>query len=535
MAAAKETPRQRMIAMMYLVLTALLALNVSKEVIDAFLVVNESVERSNDKLSEKIENTYATFKTMYQLNQIEVKPFWDRALSARKLSQNMSTYICNIKEELIAKTEGMSLDSARFAQLASLRKKDNYSITTEYFMGDSFDGAKGKSRELKNEIINYRQQMINLVDSANREKLKLGLITDSVYYNTDGKKQNWEAYHFYHTILAADITILNKFITEVYDAEFDVVNLLMDEINAADFSYDKIEAKLISGSDYVFYGDEYKAEVIVAAYDTSQSPVVYLKKGVESINLNKINQAQTLKSSNGKTIINLPANKLGINKFAGLIGVKTTSGDVNYFPFKNEYIVARPSVNVAVEEMNVLYIGVENTISVSVSGIPIENITTEISFGTIYKSNVPDKWIVSVPPGKNQAIIVVMATIDGQTREMGAQRFRIKRLPDPVATIANKREGYVNREILIAAGAIVPKMPGDFGFQLYFEITSFTMRMQRGFNVYEFKAKNGLMTDEMLEQIEVTNRGQSIIFEKIKAIGPYGDERILSPIILTIN
>lgn len=535
MAQAKETPRQRMIAVMYLVLTALLALNVSKEVVDAFLVVNESVEMTNEKFAQKLNTTYRIFETMYQLNQTEVSPFWNKANEAKSLSMEMINYINDLRFSLVSETEGISLDSARVVDIKSLKKKDNFSITTKFLMGDSHDGSGGRSSELKERIIDYRTKMFELIEPSNRDRLRLGLITDSVYYNADGQKQNWEAYHFFHTILAADITILNKIITEVFDAEFEIVNALMDEINAADFSYDRIDAKVLPHSNYVFEGDEYKAEVIVAAYDTSQSPQVYLQMGVDYLTVEQLDKAISLKNEEGKAIIRLPANKLGLNKYAGLISVKTLSGGTNYYPFSNEYIVAKPSVTVSVEEMNVLYIGVDNTVSVSVSGIPTEDIVPQISYGTIRPDVHSDKWIVNIPPGESNVNISVFTEMNGVLNEMGSQKFRIKRLPDPVATIANKRKGEVNREILLAAGAIVPSMPSDFGFNLYFEIISFELTIQRGFNVYHFTSDNGVLTDEMIEQIEITNRGQNLLFENIMARGPYGDERSLSPIILTIN
>lgn len=535
MAGVKETPRQRMIAMMYLVLTALLALNVSKEVVDAFLVVNESVELTNEKFIQKLEYKYNTFETMYQLNQTEVQSFWDRAKIAKSLSSEMIQYMNDLRDGLIAEVEGISVDSAKNVLIRELKKKDNFSLTTKYFMGNSHDGSGGKSRDLKEKIIQYRQALIDLVDSTEKHKLKFGLITDGDYYNADGQKQNWEAHHFFHTILAADITILNKLISEIYDAEYEVVNMMMDEINAEDFSYDKIDAKVIPHSNFLFVGDEYRAEVIVAAYDTSQSPQVYILKDADKMTVQQIKQAVLLDRDEGKAMIRFPANRIGVNKYAGVIGVKTSSGEMNYFPFANEYVVAEPTVMVSVEEMNVLYIGVDNTVTVSVSGIPTADLIPSISFGTIQPSEYGDKWLVNVPPGESNAEISVMTKLNGLMREMGSQKFRIKRLPDPIATIANEKEGFIDREIIIAAGAIVPNMPGDFGFELYFEIISFKMTIQRGFNIYHFTANNGILTEEMIEQIEITNRGQNLLFENIIALGPYGDERSLSPIILTIN
>ncbi|PKP32678.1 MAG: hypothetical protein CVU00_11610, partial [Bacteroidetes bacterium HGW-Bacteroidetes-17] len=429
MAGVKETPRQRMIAMMYLVLTALLAINVSKEVIDAFLVVNESIELTNEKFSQRLQSTYGTFEKMYQLNQHEVKPYWDKAREAKSLSEKMIEFISSLRYELISITEKIPIDSAKTIEIRNLKNKDNYSLTTAYFMGDSHDGSQGKSRYLKEKIIEHRQKMVELINPKDRNDLKLGLITDSTYFNADGQRQNWEAHHFYNTILAADITILNKIITEVYDAEFEIVNKLMDEINAEDFSYDKIDAKVLPDNNYIFVGDEYTAEVIVAAYDTSQSPEIYLMRDVDSLPISELSKAELINSIDGKSDIRLPARKTGINKYAGVIGVKTSTGETNYYHFSNQYIVAQPSITISVAEMNVLYIGVENTVSISVSGISKENLHPVISKGTITAGLSSDKWTVTVPPNERNTVITITAIINGTKKEMGSQNFRIRRLP----------------------------------------------------------------------------------------------------------
>jgi len=111
----------------------------------------------------------------------------------------------------------------------------------------------------------------------------------------------------------------------------------------------------------------------------------------------------------------------------------------------------------------------------------------------------------------------------------------VKKLPDPVPYIASKKEGFVSRDILIAAGNIIPMMPDDFEFYYSFQIISFKMTMQRGFNVNHYDSQSSKLTEEMIKQIRNTNRGQGIIFEEIVARGPDGADRILSPLLITIQ
>lgn len=533
--AGKETPRQRMIGIMYLVLTALLALNVSKDVINAFVVVNENILESNINLSQKLHDIYANFERNYNFNQTKVKPFWDNAKEARLLSNEMVEYISNVRYGLISKVERVSIDSAKNITVGDIKKKDENNISTNYFLGSSSDGYDGIATQLKDKIIEYRKEMLNLVDPRNFENVNLGLSTEGPYYNADGIEENWEIHFFYNTIVVADITILNKIITDIHNAEFDVVNLLHKSIGQGDFKFDRIEAKVIPRSNFVFIGDEYNAEIIVAAYDTSQRPEVYIKQGVDFLPVTQYKQSTLLDGKSGKTVINLPARSEGIKRYAGFVRSKAGMGTINDYHFNSEYIVAKPSYTISAKKMNVFYTGVDNPVSISISGLPKESLTPSISCGTLKRDPANDDWIVNIPSGYTEAIINISVNMNGVQRAMGSKKFRVKNFPNPIATIANRNSGVINKEIMIAAGALSPKMPEDFDFDLSFEVISFTMTIQRGFKVYNFKAENSYLTDEMIEQIKRTNRGQNIVFENIVVRDPDSLTRTLAPIVLTIN
>jgi gliding motility-associated protein GldM len=535
MAGYKETPRQKMIAMMYLVLTALLALNVSKEMLDAFIVVNESVELTNDNFNQKLDETYTAFEKKFQINQNKVRPYWLKAQEAKEMSNEMVTYVEGIKWELVSRTEKITIDSAKTVKVAQMKNKDDYDTPTNFFMGDSEDGSKGEGKVLKQRIDDYRQSMLNLLDPEDRERLKIGLSTDGDYQDADGLSLNWIQYNFFHTIMAADITILNKIISEIYNAEFDVVNFLLDDIEAEDFKYDKIEAKILPKTNYVFLGDKYEAEIIVAAYDTKQNPEVFLLEGVDSLPESQVSRATPIEGEKGLVKISLPGQSLGIKKYAGIIKVRTGVGEVNNYYFNDEYLVAEPSLTVSAKKMNVFYIGVNNPVAISVPGIPEENLKTSITVGELKPDPESDDWIVTVPAGQRETVISVKATIDGTERDMGSRTFRIKKVPDPIALIANKMEGMVNRNILVAAGAIIPKMPDDFEFDLSYRITSFKMTLQRGLEIWSDKSNNNRLTEDMIRQINSASRGQKVWFENIVARGPDNIDRPLAPIILTIN
>lgn len=535
MAGTKETPRQKLIGLMYLVLTALLALNVSKDVLNAFVVMNENIELSNEIFEKKINDIYVSFESNYILNPQKVKPFWEKAVIARKLSSDMVDYIDSLKFKLIARAEGVPVDSAKNINLRDIRKKDENSLPTNFFLGNTDDGKQGAARPLKEKIDSFKIVMMNLVDPKFEKLVDLGLDTKGPFYDADGDEQIWELHFFLNTIIAADIALLNKIILDVNNAEFEIVNLLYKSIGQGDFKFEKIEAKIVPKSNFVFIGSDYDAEIIVAAYDTSSSPKVYYSSGVDYFSSDDIKTSNILETNPGAVRLVIPAHTEGVKKYAGIVRAKSSTGFNQDYHFSGEYIVARPTTVITAKKMNVLYIGVLNPISIIMSGIPKEDLIPSISCGTIRRDSLSDDWIVRIPPGHSSAVIKISAVIDGVKKEVGNQLFRVKKLPDPTATIANKNSGSIKREIIIAAGAISPKLPDDFDFDYQFTISSFTMTIQRGFVTKHYNSKNAYLTTEMNEQILKTNRGQTIVFENIIALDPNNISRQLSPIVLTIN
>jgi gliding motility-associated protein GldM len=537
MAGHKETPRQKMISVMYLVLTAMLALNVSKEVLEGYVVVNDSLQITNESFMRKRKGTYAELERDFKLNQEEIGPFWNKARQAMKLSDEMVEYIKNLRDELIAATEGIPLDSAKTRPFRSLKKKDDYTTPTNFMIGPVDNGSQGKARKLKEKIIAYRESMKKLVNPRFKNQIKIGLETEGDYRDASGQKLNWEMHYFYDIPLGADIPIFNKFIAEINNAELEVVNGLLYEINADDFKYDKIEAKILPKSTYLFPGEKYEAEVIVAAYDTSHIPIpnVYLMRGVDSLPVSMRANATIVPREKGKMHFEFPTTGIGIQKYAGFVSMYNNSGREHIYHFNSEFLVGQPSLAISPTNMNVLYIGVNNPISISVTGVPAENIVPTISAGMLRLNPDRKGWTATVPAGAKQATISVSVRTEGSLKPMGSENFRVKTVPDPTPRIGGKKEGFITRSKLVEAGKISISMPSDFEFDYAFEVVSFKMSMTKGFTDYQFESKSAELTNEMIQEIRKTNRGQMIFFEDIVVKAPEGSNRTISPIMITIS
>jgi gliding motility-associated protein GldM len=550
MAGYKETPRQKMIAMMYLVLTALLALNVSKQILDAFLVVNKSMLTTNEILADKIGTVYSQFSEQYRLNPEKVGEHFERATLAREYSEEMISYIENLTYRLIAYCERedslsviqnyyevkerpdplhpSKLVTKLSLNLRSVPGKDKFDRSTTFFI------TQGRAVVLKDKIDEYRLKMEELIPEGYRDRVNIGLSTNDDYYNADGASQSWEQHHFYHTIVAADVTILNKIIAEIQITESDVVSELFSEITLSDFKFGDVTAAFIPKTNYIIKGQKYEAKVMVAAYDSKQNPKAFIQQGATAESFN-ISNAREVPGRDGIVILEWDANTQGLQRVAGVIEILDPDGAPVQYPFYHEYIVAPPSLTVAAKKMNVFYRAVDNPVSISAPGIAKEKIRPWISIGTITRDpNARGDWIVRMPRNATKATVGASAEYEGSMMNMGSFEFRVKRVPDPVAEIAGLKEGEINRNTLLAANAIIPKMY-DFEFDLNFIVTSFTMATIINGDWLPKRTSGNRFSSEMQDIIRNSRRGQKFFFENIQAEGPDGSKRTLGTINLTIQ
>jgi gliding motility-associated protein GldM len=541
MAGFKETPRQKMIGMMYLVLTAMLALNVSVEILNAFVTVNESIEGTNEKFQAKVDETYAEFAQQYSMNKEKTQEYWTQAQEVQKLSNEIVEYIDSIKLVAISKSEGATIDEIRNVPLRELATKDKYDVVTNYFIGSTDLGKKGEAYTLSANLETYRTKLATFLGDDTQMKIAIPTNTDIDgnelrYENADGQGQSWEEHNFYHTILAADVTILNKIIAEVRGAEYDVVKYLFSKISKSDFKFSNIEAQVIPKSDYILLGDNYEAEVIVAAYDTIANLDVRYLQGTDSWNDSYLDRARSAEGIGGKGQIKVKTSSEGLKKYSGVVRMKDpiTGVEVSY-PFEHEYTVAKPSLTVSATKMNVFYMGVPNPVSISVPGVPSNRLRPSLSKGSL-TSDGKGGWIATMPAGSEGKVDVnVSATVDGSNKFMGKAEYRVKRLPTPTATIAATDGGVITKSKLKAATAIIPTMPQDFEFEANFEITRFTMVTFQGGDVVPEQGRGNRLNPRMKSLIQNARRGQKIWFEDIFAKGPDGTTRRLNTIVLTVQ
>jgi len=561
MAGYKETPRQKMISMMYLVLYALLALNVSKQVLDAFIVVNQSMVSSNQSMTEKIATTYNNFEEQYMLQKEKVGPYWGKAKVVKAKTDSLLQYLNHLKLKLVEVTDHK--DSAfvlqnyyydtlvpdpyhpgamikkKILDLEKVPTKDRYNDPTDYMIGNGVR-KNGEAYHLSKVMDAYRAFIIKTMHLPDTTT-KVGLITNHlgnkkiIYRNADRQKQDWQNHNFYYTILAADITLINKIISEVKGAEFDALNYLFSSVTKKDYKFDHIEAKVIPKSTYVLEGNKYEAQVLVAAYDTKINPKVWILRGADSITSKNIHKGELIRGRGGIVNLVFPAKKSGYHKYAGTIEmVNPATNSITKYPFHGSYIVAPPSLTVAPLKMNVIYIGLDNPVSITAPGIPDEQIHPAITAGKLIRNGRIWEVRINHRVPNNKVYISATADINGKKVFLGKSLFRVKRVPDPVAQIAGQTNGSIDRNTFLAAGAIIPNMK-DFEFDIYFTVTSYTFATLLNGDWIPKNVTGNRFTPEIEKLIRTAQPHQKFFFENIVAKGPDGSIRTLNPISLEIQ
>ena len=514
MAGGKQTPRQKLIGMMYLVLTAMLALNVSTAVLKSFLIVNESIEATNRNFETKVADAYNMFEKALAENREKVQENYDKALEARELTSNLRQFIREARALVVHTATGVPLDEAADLDPHDIGRQDDYDTPSLIFIN------QGKGSELRQKIEAYEEAMLSLLPEHARTNIHSAFETKGPFYDNSGTELSWEQANFYKAIIVASITILNKLENDAMNLEFDVVNQLLRLVSEGDLTFDNVMARIVPKSTFVALGETFEAEIFLVAFDS---------KTRVTANVN----GQHLVSRDG--IVNYTASTPREGLFTVSGHISLPGGD-NY-PFKTEYIVAAPSATVSADAMNVFYIGVDNPISTAVSGVDPSNVEASISGagGTLTRVSGSNSRYIARVTSTGNATVTLSVRTGGQVKSAGSFTYRVKRVPNPVATVPGLDEHttIVDRDVLANSGGLHAQMR-DFDFDLPVRVTSFTMSTTVSGELVQQRATGNRFTEQMVTLIRNARRSQRIFFEDIVVQMPTGPETI-RPIVYTIR
>ncbi len=557
MAHGKETPRQKMIGMMYLVLTALLALNVSKTVLDAFKIIDEGLEKTGVTINNKNKDIYDEFTIAYNLNQQKTAVWQNSAFEVKTKADNLFNYIQDLKLRVLNQAErgkseaitGKSIDRDK------IQATDNYDTPHQVMIGTDLTD-KSEARKLKNEIAKFREFLLTLVKEKQiPEQLRASLLkgldtnppTPKKGKKLDPEMATWEYHKFGHSPLMGFLAIMSSLQIDVRNAESEMINYLYSQISAGEVKFNELDAVVIPNTNYVIRGHEYEAAIYLAARDTTQDPEIYVVEGVKEpwVEINDpsgVKRYERRKELNyrklevekgtGKGIYKVAGNSIGSRIWGGIIQIKGPGGDPIIKPFSAEYTVAEGSVVVSATKMNVFYLGVDNPVDISVSGVAGNKIRATASNGTLDPRGT---GYMMHPKRVGNCMITVSAELDGKWTQVGTKEYRVKPVPDPIAMVNNQKGGGIAKNVLLAQSGVIAAMPPDFDFDLKFTVTEYTvMAIVQGF-AQEKKVKGNLFNQEVRNLINGLNKGNPVWIQDIRAVGPDGSVRPLSPINFKLN
>ena len=481
-----------MIQMMYLVYTAMLALNVSAEVVEGFKTVGNAMTKSNQNMVLKLEDTYENFESALKNNPAKVKEKYDKAQEIKKLSNelvySLDTITYSFVGEIAKKAEITLIDpnnsektikrviylrnddgSKNYDSIAEamkiggfswIDKLDDNHAGTRYFIGDA-EGAEvkeGAAVEVKQKIIEYKRKVKESL-GADSTHVNLGLDVEEYRLNSEGKPTSWEQLNFNNTVAGAALVTLTRMKAEVMNAEFDAVNMLFKQVKSNDFSFDKVAVITRANSSYIMQGGKYEMTVNVGAYDS--------KSKFEAT----VGGQRFVANDSGAVVYSTICNTPGPKTITGTVYVKNDNGTESY-DFKQNYYVTEPMAVFELTEMNVVYAGIDNPIKISVPGAAAHNVVATLADPN-QATLVPDPKAGAghyiIKPKVNKGQIRINASIkDGNTtRPMGSNDFRVRPLPDPKIYLgaAEAGKGIPINDLKNMKGPSVRYGP-DFAFKM---------------------------------------------------------------------
>jgi len=383
MAHEKLSPRQKMIGMMYLVLTAMLALNVSKEAVEAFKKVDKGLTLTVENYGKKNDLIYKDFDRAAAENPAKAGKYKTAAYAVKERADEAFNLIQGLKIEIITTAEGPETPAVKGNEviIEEVKKIDDNNVPSEILIGAN---ENGKANDLKALLDEYREFLITTLEGKNpasEEALRKMLDQSEGINEKTGEKEPWGNYTFQTLPLVAVICIMSELQVNVRNAETEVLNYLYTQIDASSFKFNKLTAIVIpTTSNYVTLGSDYEAQVFISATDTTQSPII-------TVGGNQLPLDET-----GKGIYKARASSIGPKKWGGIIALKAPDGSTKNYSFDAAYNVGEPNVIVSATGMNVMYVGIPNPIDVSVPGVSPDKIkirvTNNLYFIILHKSGI---------------------------------------------------------------------------------------------------------------------------------------------------
>lgn len=494
-----------MINLMYVVLMAMLAMNVSTQVLDGFSIVDESLQRTTDNAVKENKNIYSDFEEQMKSNPEKVREWFQKATAVKQMSDSLYNFAQQLKVEIVREADGDDGD------IRNIDRKEDLEAASHVMLAP----GTGKGKMLFDAINSFRERILSMVADEAQKKIIASNLTTQLPKNAKALGKNWQEYMFEDMPAAAAVTLLTKLQSDVRYAEGEVLHTLVSNIDMKDIRVNKLSAFVIPNAQTIVRGDKFSAQIVMAAVDTTQQPQIYI--GGRQMNLRN-NTYEIVTGKTGEFTLN------------GYITMQNGRGDVIRRDFSQKYSVVDPSATVSADLMNVLYAGYSNPISISIPGVPINKVSATMSGGTLQPTG-QGKYIARPTAVGKDVTINVMSLSTGQARQVGQFTFHVRKLPDPTAYIAigtnRYRGGGLTKASLMGVDGL--KAAIDDGLlDIQFKVVSFeTVFFDNMGNAVPMASAGAQFSQRQKEAFRSLSRNRRFYISRVTAVGPDGITRTL--------
>ena len=508
MAGGKQTPRQRMMGILYLVLLGLIALDVPDSLLDSFKNISDSLTASKTNVQTGIDQAFSTFEaTKLKQEGDRAQAIHNDALKAKKLADDLNAYVETVKGKFISETG--PIDDAT----NDYKGREDMDVSTRLMIND-----QKYAYELHKKIDYTREQLLALLKPSERQGVNLSLDAEAPKHRAGFPNKDWENANFGEGIpMAAAMTALVKIQSDAKNSENEVVKKILGRIDVAQVTLDQFKGVAVAPSSYILQGQQYKADIYLTAYDSHSNPTITI-------------DGSNIPTTNGVGTYTTTASGQGLHTWTGTLTVKQVDGPAKTYPVSGQYMVAKPSAVVSPDKMNVFYIGVPNPVTVSAPGVATSALKLSMTGGSL-SGGTDGKYTVQVHTIGDAKITV----LGEKGMVLGTSLFRVKRIPDPKPMFAGKSGGTTSAANIRGQDRVFAKLD-NFDFDAKFNVTRFTMLIVKPRQDAVILSGSGNeLTGAMRSALGTVSPGTTIVFKDIVAVGPDGTPRGLDPIVISAN
>lgn len=512
--ALPKDPRQLMINLMYLVLTAMLALNITKEVLTAFMTINGSIEKSNGTIIDKNNAFYKSFdEAENTADRAKVKPYNDKAKEIKAESEKLYKYLEDWKEKMVTTSGGWEMVNG----VKEIKSPEDINTPTMLLV------EKKQGDEIKKKLMDYAQFVLSKVDKqADKDRItkQIPVQIKDLPKTEDNPQGDWTYGTFHNIPVVASVAMFSKFQNDIKNAESMVLDYLASQVYIDAIKIDAFVPMATPNTSYALEGQEIEATLVLAAYNKTVNPTMTSNSGAITV-------------KDGVGTMKIRASGAGTKTVNGVMTMET-NGERKTYPFKFDYTVGSAGASLQLDKMNVMYIGVPNPVTLSASGYNIEDVRLVMPWATL-KNTGKGTYDATVTKAGTYDYTIEGTSRGGATGgKISGGKIRVKSIPDPTARVAGKTVGLVATNVAKAQEGILAKVDG-FDFDAPFKVTQFRfVYLPRVGDPIPVEVTGNLFNsckDVMMR----AKPGDRWLFENVKAKGPDNVVRAINPVILTLN